>query len=231
MTQTFDKFTQTYDVTVENSVSSITVTAAAVDSKAVVSGTGAYSLNVGSNEISVKVTAQNGDVRTYKIYVNRKAATGTTGTTTTPAATAFSYSVKIVSANESSKIITGVTEGTTVDTLKSYITVTGGSVSITDSNGKAKTGTLGTGDSVRLLDSKGSVQKTFSIVIYGDVNGDGAVTIKDAYLVRKHILGESKLTGIYATAGDVNRGNDGITIKDAYLIKRHILGEAKISQS
>jgi beta-N-acetylglucosaminidase/uncharacterized protein YraI len=231
MTQTFDKFTQTYDVTVENSVSSITVTAAAVDSKAVVSGTGAYSLNVGSNEISVKVTAQNGDVRTYKIYVNRKAATGTTGTTTTPAATAFSYSVKIVSANESSKIITGVTEGTTVDTLKSYITVTGGSVSITDSNGKTKTGTLGTGDSVRLLDSKGSVQKTFSIVIYGDVNGDGAVTIKDAYLVRKHILGESKLTGIYATAGDVNRGNDGITIKDAYLIKRHILGEAKISQS
>ena len=232
LTPTFQKFTQSYDVTVENSVSVITVNAKAADGSAKISGTGNYNLNVGNNEINVNVTAENGDVRTYKIYVNRKAGSGdhTTAPTTPPADTKLSYSVSTITASESSSLITGVAENTSVQTLQSYISVKNGSVQVTDANGNTKSGTAATGDRVRILNSNGSLYREFTVIIYGDVNGDGAVTIKDAYLMRKDILGDAKLTGAYRTAADVSRDNDGITVKDAYMIKRHILGEAKIKQ-
>ena len=245
LTPTFHKFTQTYDVTVDHSVSSITVNAGAVDSRASITGTGNHSLSVGNNEIDVNVTAENGDVRTYKIYVNRKAGSGnntTTAPTTKPTEApttkpsekptepVTSYSVNTITASENSSLLTGVSENTDVQTLKSYITVRNGSIQIIDKNGNAKTGTVVTGDRVRILDSSGSVYREFTVIIYGDVNGDGVVTVKDAYLIRKDILGESKLAGAYKTAADVSRNNDGITIKDAFIIKRHILGEAKIQQ-
>jgi len=257
LTPTFQSFTQSYDVTVENPVSSININAAAADGNAAVSGTGNYNLNVGNNEIEIKVTAENGDVRTYQLHVNRKAGSGSTDPlqptepptqkptepptqpptqkpteppTQKPTQPATSYSVSIISANESSGFITGISEKMSVQTLKSYINVKNGSLQVTDSNGAKKTGTAATGDKVRILDSNGAVFKEFTVILYGDVNGDGEISIKDAYLMRRHILGEASLTGVYQTAADVSRNNDGITVKDAYIIKRHILGESRISQ-
>lgn len=246
LTPTFQRFTQSYDVTVENSVSSITVNAAAADGKARISGTGNYNLNVGNNEIEVKVTAENGDVRTYKLHVNRKAGSGVTDPTEPPTQKptqkptepptqkptqpATSYSVGSISANESNGFITGISEKTSVQTLKSYINVKNGSLQVLDRNGAAKSGVAATGDKVRILDSNGAVFREFTVILYGDINGDGEISIKDAYLMRRHILGEASLTGVYRTAADVSRNNDGITIKDAYIIKRHILGESRISQ-
>ena len=243
LTPTFQKFTQSYDITVENSVTSITVNAKAADSSAKISGTGNHSLNVGNNEIEVKVTAANGDVRTYKLHVNRKAGSSTekptqpstqqptqTPTQQPTQPTTPSYSVSSITANESKSIITGISEKTSVQTLKSYVNVKNGSVQVVDKNGNAKSGNAATGDRVRILNSNGSIYKEFTVIIYGDINGDGEISIKDAYLMRKHILGEAKLTGAYQTAADVSKNNDGITIKDAYIIKRHILGEAKIKQ-
>lgn len=245
LTPTFQRFTESYDVTVENSVSSINVNAVAADSRATVNGTGNYNLDVGNNEIEVKVTAENGDVRTYRIHVNRKAGSGSTNPpqptepptqkptqkpTEPSAPSAPSYSVSGISADESSGLITGISEKMSVQTLQSYINVKNGSVQVVDRNGFAKSGVVATGDKVRILNSSGAVSKEFTVVLYGDVNGDGEISIKDAYLMRKHILGEAGLAGIYQTAANVSRSNGGITIKDAYIIKRHILGESKISQ-
>ncbi len=261
LTPTFQRFTESYDVTVENSVSSINVNATAVDSRATVDGTGDYALDVGNNEIKIKVTAQNGDIRTYRIHVNRKAGSGGTNPpqptepptekptqkptekptqkptepptqkpTEPPAPLTPSYSVNKISANENSGLITGISEKMSVQTLQSYISVKNGSLQVTDKNGAGKSGIVGTGDKVRILNSSGAVFREFTVVLYGDVNGDGEISIKDAYLMRRHILGETRLSGIYQTAANVSKSNGGITIKDAYIIKRHILGESKISQ-
>lgn len=234
LTPTFNKFTLNYDVTVENSVSSITINAAAIDGGAKVSGTGNHSLNVGNNAIGIKVTAPNGNVRTYTVNVNRKSGSSVEPTTqepatgTTPADT--SYTVNTVTANESTGIVTGVLESTSVGTLSGYFSVKNGSVSVVDANGNSKSGTIGTGDKVRILNASGGVYREFTVIIYGDVNGDGSVGVKDAYLIRRDILGESKLSGAYKTAADVSKTNDGITVKDAFILKRHILGDAKITQ-
>ena len=61
-----------YTLDVGNSVSKITIKAAAVDEKATVSGTGTKTLKTGANKFSVAVTAESGAKKTYTITVNRK---------------------------------------------------------------------------------------------------------------------------------------------------------------
>lgn len=60
-----------YTLSVKSNVSSITIGATTVNSKAKVSGTGKVSLKPGSNTINIVVTAQNGNKRTYTLTVTR----------------------------------------------------------------------------------------------------------------------------------------------------------------
>ena len=74
----FSKGTTNYHVTVPETTSSIAVTATPEDSKAKVSLNGVQkSLAPGDNTVKVSVTAENGDVKTYKILVTRGAPTPT----------------------------------------------------------------------------------------------------------------------------------------------------------
>ena len=61
-----------YSSSVGADVTSVTVSAAAQDSKAKISGTGPHNLNYGANNINVVVTAEDGSKKTYTINVNRK---------------------------------------------------------------------------------------------------------------------------------------------------------------
>lgn len=61
-----------YSTSVGADVTSVTVSAAAQDSKASVSGTGTRNLNYGANEIKITVTAEDGSKKVYTINVNRK---------------------------------------------------------------------------------------------------------------------------------------------------------------
>ena len=61
-----------YSTSVGANVTSVTVSAAAQDSKASISGTGSRNLNYGANEIKVTVTAESGAKKVYTINVNRK---------------------------------------------------------------------------------------------------------------------------------------------------------------
>lgn len=70
----FIKTNDTYFITVANDVTAVTVDAAADDEDAVVAVTGNDDLSVGVNKILVSVTAENGNVRTYRIYVTREDA-------------------------------------------------------------------------------------------------------------------------------------------------------------
>ncbi|MBE5960714.1 MAG: hypothetical protein E7256_04910, partial [Lachnospiraceae bacterium] len=63
---------QEYTVTVDNSIELVNVTATSVSTKATVAGGGVIALQTGANTVSIKVTAQNGDVRTYKLNIIRE---------------------------------------------------------------------------------------------------------------------------------------------------------------
>lgn len=65
----FQKDTTEYKLTVDESVEKITIQAKASHEKASVTGTGEINLSSGENTIEVKVTAENGNEKVYKIIV------------------------------------------------------------------------------------------------------------------------------------------------------------------
>ncbi|HCC03299.1 MAG TPA: hypothetical protein DEP51_00325 [Clostridiales bacterium] len=69
----FKPWIYTYNVTVPNDVESVNVYAKTQDTKArITSGIGNHNLDIGSNDISVIVTAEDGSTQTYTINVTRE---------------------------------------------------------------------------------------------------------------------------------------------------------------
>ena len=61
-------------------------------------------------------------------------------------------------------------------------------------------------------------------MIYGDVNGDGYVTVADATLIQKHSAGLTSISDEYLVLGDVN--DDGvINVIDATMIQKYIVSD------
>ena len=71
--------------------------------------------------------------------------------------------------------------------------------------------------------------KTYQVVKYGDVNGDGQIKASDYVLIKNNIMGSKYLSGTYAKAADVNK--DGkVKASDYVLIKNSIMSNKKITQ-
>lgn len=234
LTPTFSVYETEYSLIVENSVSSITISASAIASTTSVSGTGTKSLSVGNNSFAIKTTAQNGTTRTYTLTVVRQAATssegtggssgsGTTGSTVSKP-TSSSYSVN------SDNTISGIsTFPISADNFAKGFSVTNGSVKITTANGSAVTGNVGTGHQVRVYDESGTLKYTYNVVIYGDTNGDGKVNGLDLLVIQKNNIKVSVLSGAYSTAADVNR--DGkVNGLDLLLVQKHNIKVQSIQQ-
>ncbi len=212
--------TTSYSLIVAESVSSVTISATTCNSNASVSGTGTVSLIKGTNTIKLVVTAQSGATRTYTLTIVRGSASSSSSTST--ASYSGSYTI-------SDTYVTGVSPSTTVTSFISNLGASSGAtVSVTDSSGTAKTsGKVGTGDKVVVTTSSNT--STYTILIYGDVNGDGQVTALDLLKVQKHIIGSKTLSGAYATAADAKK-NGGVTAIDLLAIQKHITGASTISQ-
>ena len=83
-----------------------------------------------------------------------------------------------------------------------------------------------TGQTLQITSSNGE-SKTFTIVVTGDANGDGEITILDLLKVQKHLSNSSKLTNSYLQAADTNADNS-VTILDLLRIQKHLLNEIKL---
>lgn len=133
---------------------------------------------------------------------------------------------KIVNAGYSlSKgYLTKIKLGMDVSTLRDDIKNKGGVVGYMNSSWNTKTtGNVSTGDIISVDN------KQFSIVVYGDISGDGSINIKDLLLTQKYLLKSQNLSGANNEAADVS--HDGtVTIKDLLLIQKYLLGTGSISQ-
>lgn len=67
----FKKTTTTYFASVDSSVTKVTVNAIAEDSSSIVTIYGNTNLQEGKNKVIINVTADDGSVRTYKIYITK----------------------------------------------------------------------------------------------------------------------------------------------------------------
>lgn len=97
---------------------------------------------------------------------------------------------------------------------------TSGNINLNDSNGNsiADSNLIGTGAVIRLSETN-----YYTIIVNGDVNGDGEITITDIICLKRDIIGINKLNGVYQSAGDINSTNS-ITSTDLLRIKQHIIG-------
>ena len=113
--------------------------------------------------------------------------------------------------------ITGIAPGTMPQHLQA-VCLPG----VTASQEKLTTGTV---LSAPLPDSEESLSLT--VIVTGDLNGDGAVTITDLLMLKTNLLGK-ELTDPAMAAGDVNY-DGGVSITDFLRIKSDLLGLEKIS--
>ncbi len=117
--------------------------------------------------------------------------------------------------------ILGVSSGMTMDAMVQKLTAAGGSVSTSST-------TVGTGTVLSI--TSGKLQETLTILIYGDVDGDGSISAVDYVRVKNHIMGTSILSGANQLAADVNK-DVSISAVDYVNIKNYIMGNANVIQN
>lgn len=86
---------------------------------------------------------------------------------------------------------------------------------------------IGTGMVVQLL-AGDQVVGGWLIIVTGDVNGDGQLSVTDMIAVKAHVLQKNMLSGVHAQAADTS-GDHNVSITDFIQIKAHILGKSQIT--
>lgn len=260
----FDGANTSYKITVPYNIESVKVEATTVNSNAKISGLPTdkiVKLTNSNTNISITVTAQNGNIKTYTISVTKEPAPVTPPVQVnpstpdtekdnskpdnennnekqddktepgivylTPDETVTKAGFKIKKTNYMSNFTLGSTVESTIKKLQDINPYA--SINIVNKNNSAKTsGSIVTGDKVT-INSNGN-NKTYTVIIYGDLNGDGEITVIDLGKLQKHLLKTSVLTGAYLEAADTDK-NGSISVVDLGKVQKHLLKTSNISQS
>ena len=233
ITPTFSYYTTEYSLIVDYETSSVYVGGSALDSSADVSGLGYHDLSVGSNDITITVTAVNGDEQNYVITVVREDKEPDPepgpGPEPEPDVTYPGFSTDLF-VDEDERYITGINvseyTGDVLDRISNY---DGAYSKILNKNGNEKDGLVGTGDILITYNSSGEEVSRYEIILYGDVNGDGEIDLFDFVAVKRSILGIADPLGVYWKAADCNRDGE-IDLFDFVAVKRSILGLGSVKQ-
>lgn len=140
------------------------------------------------------------------------------------------YSI-VNTSNLISKIEPGTSVSSVLNDVKSATGGTGTIEVFKADNTKVTSGNIGTGFKVRLkVNNKIEDEKT--VVIYGDVSGDGKINSIDMTEIKLSILKRKTLTGVYKDAANLYyKDNEVINSLDMTQLKLHILKRGSISQS
>ncbi len=210
----FDKDILEFTVYVNVNDKEYDIATVLTDNTSKIEGTGKISFEEQSKTQELKVTAENGDVRIYKMTMVK------VNDTTTVEEIISNLSVKVTG-----NIMHGISPGTLGSTLVTSINKFSPGTTVVlneiDGNAASISGILKTGQTIKLTTPAGET-KSFIISIIGDTSGDGEVTILDLLRVQKHLLGSSKLTDYNLVAGDTNADGE-VTILDLLRIQKYIL--------
>ena len=221
LSPTFDMYINAYSLIVGNEVSSVRISATAYDTTAVISGKGTVTLKVGKNVQNVTVKAQNGDTRTYKITIVREQGEGGASPV---------LSTKAYRLDEKAMTISGIKEfPIKASKFKKQFAITDGAIQITDAKGKAFSGNIGTGTLLKVYDNNEKLVSTYKIILFGDTNGDGDISMMDYVQIRKNIIGTYSFVETFAKAADTSK-NGKVDMMDYVQIRKYILKQFEIIQ-
>ena len=211
----------TYDLNLDSSTKSIEIAASKVNENANISGTGSISLSSDKQSIPIVVTAQNGDTRKYVINITRNS---------TETAIDISEILRVLKINNDGIYIYGYQLGTDITKIIKSITDKEAKAKVTyyNKDNKEKTsGVVASGDKINIKTDR--EEKKYTLILYGDVNGDGKIAASDYVMIKNHIMDIKKLSNYELVSADVNR--DGkIAASDYVTIKNHIMDVKAITQ-
>ena len=143
----------------------------------------------------------------------------------------FDDSVKV---DENNNLLSKVNPETKVSAIKDKVVYNNEKYDLVIKNASGKNiekdELIGTGTTVNLcLKDSNDIIETYTIIIYGDVNGDGKIYATDYVKIKNHIMDTEKLNGVYAIAADVNRDSK-VYATDYVKVKNYIMGTGEISQ-
>ena len=209
-----------FNLNLDINTNSIEIDATKVYSGSVVTGTGSVSLKGANQVIPITVTAKNGDVRVYNINITRSGEV----------ALSISEILRTLEIKNDGNYIYGLSIGTDISLIKKNIInkEPKAEVVTTDKNGQSKiSGIIASGDKIKIKTA--SEEKEYTIIIYGDVNGDGKIAASDYVLIKNHIMDVKKLNNFELVCADANK--DGkVAASDYVTIKNHIMDVKKIVQ-
>ena len=215
----FNTFIEEYTTYVPAGTTVIKLDASTKDSRSTITGLGNIELTGDETVVEIKVTAPSGNVRVYKVKVVKSKDIEISA----------SEIVNQLGLKSDGAFISGFTNNITTDSIKSKINSISSTaiVKIVDKNGNEKTGTFVTGD--KIIVTSGDDTVSHEVLVYGDLNGDGAITILDLLMTQKKLLGALTLNGVYERASDVDK-DGSVTIRDLLIIQKYLLGTYNIEQ-
>lgn len=243
LTPTFSMYDTEYDLIVSYESASVTIEATAQHSSAKIEGAGKVNLAVGENLFEIKVTAENGNVRVYKLTIIREQKVEQPDNPDNPDVPDVpvepdepvvipepTLSTSVYKISDTDGWITGFKEfPTSAEAFQKNFAVTDGSIKVFAADGSELTGNVGTGAVLKLYNTEGEEKASYTVIIYGDTNGDGIINAKDLLVIQKNNIQVKALTGVYLTAADVTR--DGkVNAKDLLLVQKNNIKVSTIEQ-
>lgn len=221
----FSKTTPEYNITVGANVNSLTLTLATEDEHSRISiGNNsrvhqwAYQvtdLKGGINKVTIIVTAENGDTRTYVLTITKE------GSSELITSRVFGHTIEdgMIKSARLDETLAQLKDELDNDNNKLQLWDATEDHEITDLSTPMATGMI-----LKLIDLEtGQELDRKIIVVRGDTSGDAEIDLFDAVKILRHDLGYELLTGPYLTAGDVDHDGE-VDLFDAVKILRHDLG-------
>jgi hypothetical protein len=117
--------------------------------------------------------------------------------------------------------LAGMELGTTAANIKSQLV--NDNVFILDASGNqvADSADVTTGYQLVLYDENGQIKDKIVIVILGDINGDGYITVKDTGVISSYIKGDVSLEGAYKLAANLYF-DEFLTVRDSGVLSNYI---------
>lgn len=143
-----------------------------------------------------------------------------------PTATPVSTHISRMGLNKKGNYLTNLSLNSTVGNLSSKTTSSELTFKNASGNQVGNTERLGTGMSVTF-----KTGEVMSIVIYGDLTGDGAINSADLLRMRQHLLGQATLNGAYLESAHLATTSGAINSADLLRLRQYLLGQKGINQA
>lgn len=228
-----------YTVTVAKSKTSVNIKASTVASTSSLSGAGKINLNSNTTTASVVVKAQNGNTKTYKITIKKEDSGNPIepdlpvdpdlpNPPVDPDKPVISPKDTITKAGYkiNNNYVNGFSFETKITDVEAKLKKQNPNASIAVTSRK-KLKILATGDTISI--NNGAETKSYTVIIYGDTNGDGKINMLDLLAVQKHLNKDKILSNYYLRGADANRDNK-YNMLDLLAMQKQILKVATINQ-